>query len=52
MKFDVSDIEFIKLRGRPPKKIQFTYVQYKLLKKLGKVAIKGYLLKVKNHGTT
>ena len=50
MKLDISDIEFIKLRGRPPKRIQFTYIQYKLLKQVGHCTIKGYLLKVKNYG--
>lgn len=41
----MDNIKFIKLRGRPPKRIQFTRLEYRMLQKLGELKVGGYLLK-------
>ena len=41
----MDNIKFIKLRGRPPKRIRFTQLEYMMLQKWGELKIGGYLLK-------
>lgn len=43
----MDNIKFIKLRGRPPKRIRFTHLDYIMLQKLGELKVGGYLLKWK-----
>ena len=41
----MDNIKFIKLRGRPPKRIRITQTQMRLLQKWGELKVGGYLLK-------
>lgn len=40
-----DNIKFIKLRGRPPKRIRVTRFDYIMLQKFGELKIGGYLLR-------